>query len=142
MLDKQEIIAKVKSLHLPENSYIVYGSGPLAAAEIREANDIDLFVRPDVYLKLKKMGWKKTYKGPSDEPLTFELFEAHDNWNFCSHNPPFTELLARAKIIDGVVFASLEDVKKCKLAWGRPTDLSDVELINHYLRFDIVQNGH
>jgi len=132
MLDKQKIIAKVKLLHLPENSYIVYGSGPLAAAGIREANDIDLLVTPEVYLKLKKLGWKKIYKSPGDEPLTFEVFEAHDNWNFCSHNPPLTELLARAKIISGVAFASLEDVKKCKLAWGRPTDLLDVELINNY----------
>lgn len=38
----QEIIAKVKKLKLPKNSYVVFGSGPLAAAGIREADDIDM----------------------------------------------------------------------------------------------------
>lgn len=132
-MKKEEIIEKVKHLNFPPNSFIVFGSCPMAAVGIREAGDIDLLVSGEVFESLETQGWKIVMKGPKDNPLTHDIFEAHPNWNFSSYNPTLEELLSRAMIIDEVPFASLDDVKKWKSASGRPKDLVDVELIEKYL---------
>jgi len=72
-------------------------------------------------------------KGGNDKPLTYNDFEAHDNWNFSSYQPTLQQLRETAMIVDGIPFASLEEVRKWKLSFGRPKDLRDVELINSYL---------
>lgn len=131
-MTKRDIINKVKTLNLPKDSYIVFGSGPLAAVGIREANDIDLLVSRGVYEELKKKGWQKLDKGPNDHPLVYDVFEAHDNWNFSSYNPTLKELLTNAVYIDEVPFASLIDVKKWKAVSRGPKHLADIKLIDSY----------
>lgn len=132
-MTKEEVIEKVKTLSLPEDSYVVFGSGPMAAIGLRDVNDIDLYVSPDVHQKLRIEGWKELVKGPSDKPLTHDVFEAHDNWSFSAYNPSLNDLLKNAFKVDGVNFASIEDVKKWKESLSRPKDIVDLELINNYL---------
>src|SRR3990167_4573208 len=132
-MTKEEIIAKVRSLNLPKGSYVVFGSCPMAFAGIREANDIDLLVSPEVFEELKQAGWQKVDKGLKDKPLAHDVFEAHQNWLFSSYSPTLTEMLERASEKEGVTVASLEDVRKWKIASGRPKDLKDLELINKHL---------
>lgn len=129
-MQKEEIIAKVKKLNLPKNSYVIFGSCPMAVAGLREARDIDLLVSKEIFAKLKKDGWQEMLKDSNDKPLVSDVFEAHDNWNFSSYNPTLEQLLATATIIDGIPFASLEEVRKWKVASGRPKDLMDIELID------------
>ncbi len=130
---KDEIVARVKSLGLPLNSYVVFGSCPMAAAGIREAKDIDLYVTDDVLKDLSKKGWKKIHKGPKDEPYTLDIFEAHANWDFSPYAPTLDYLLESAMIIDGVSFASLEEVRRWKAASGGPKHEADIKLIDKYL---------
>lgn len=129
-MQKEEIITKVKALNLPKNSYVVFGSCPLAIAGLREAKDIDLLVSRELFKKLKKMGWKELHKSPNDKPLVNDIFEVHDNWNFSSYSPTLKHLLTCAEIIDGIPFASLEEVRKWKAASGRSKDLADIKLID------------
>jgi hypothetical protein len=136
-MKRKDIISKVKSLHFPNGSYIVFGSGPLAVLGIRGVNDIDLLVSQELYKELAKKGWKKIYKGPKDEPLTHDIFEAHHNWDFSPYAPTLPELLTRAMDIEGIPFASLEDVQKWKEASGRPKDFFDQKLIDNYLKNQI-----
>lgn len=131
-MNKEEIIAKVKALNLPSGAYVVFGSCPIAIVGLREANDIDLYVSKELFAKLKDDGWKELRKGPGDMPLVHDVFEAHENWDFSSYHPTLEELLSRATIVDGLPFASLEDVRKWKVASGRPKDITDVELIDTY----------
>jgi len=133
-MTKEEIITKVKTLNLPKGSYIVFGSCPMAVLGIREANDIDLLVSQEIYEKLKKDGWKEVDKGPNDKPLIRDVFEAHNNWNFSSYKPTLKDLLLNSMEVDGITFASLEDVRKWKVASGRPKDITDLELIDNYLK--------
>ncbi len=133
-MTKKEVISKVKSLNLPKNSYVGFGSGPLAAAGIRDANDIDLLVSKEIYEKFKKSGWKILYKGPKDTPLVFDVFEAHKNWNFSEYKPTLQDLLNNAIEVDGVTFASIADVRKWKVASGRPKHMNDVGLIDSYIK--------
>lgn len=131
-MKKEEIITKVKSLNLPKDSYVVFGSGPLAAAGIRETNDIDMLVSPEVFEQLKEKGWKELIKGPNDKPLVHEDFEVHSHWNFSPYAPTLKHLLETTTEVDGVVFASLDEVRKWKEASGGQKHLADVKLIDKY----------
>lgn len=47
------ITKKVQDLNLPENSFIVVGSGILSVLGIRESHDIDLIVSVEIFEQLK-----------------------------------------------------------------------------------------
>ncbi|HEX4774378.1 MAG TPA: hypothetical protein VH234_02585 [Candidatus Saccharimonadales bacterium] len=131
-MTKQVIIKKVKALNLPKGSYIVFGSCPLALAGLREANDIDLLVNDKLLNRLRAEGWKQTNKGPHDKPLVWDVFEAHNKWNFSAYQPTLEQLLETALVIEDVPFASLDEVRQWKVASGRPKDLEDIALIDAY----------
>ncbi|MEK7642740.1 MAG: YdcF family protein [Patescibacteria group bacterium] len=133
-MTKQEIISKVKELNLPKGEYVVFGSAPMAMAGIREAGDIDLLVSPEVFESLRKAEWKQIEKSVNDKPLTYDCFEAHDNWDFTLYKPTLKDLLKTATWIEDTPFASLEEVHKWKLASGRPKDLTDIELIEKFYK--------
>lgn len=128
----QEIIAKMKELNLAEGSYIAFGATPLAVAGIRESQDIDLLVTPELRTALVKQGWKEVQNGVNDHPVTRGVYEAHDAWNFDGFQPTLAELQSRALLVDGIPFASLQDVRKWKTAAGRPKDLVDLALLDEY----------
>jgi hypothetical protein len=132
-MTRDEIIIKIKALQLPLGGYVVFGSSPLAVAGLRESDDIDMLVSEEVYASLQQAGWQQIDKGYGDEPLTYDVFEADKTWNFTSYSPKLEHLLKTADIIDGVPFASLEEVRKWKSTSGRPKDSHDVELIDAYL---------
>lgn len=129
----QEITTAVQTLNFPAGSYIVFGSCPMALAGIRESSDIDMLVTPELFADLEKQGWKKLHKAPGDEPLVSGDFEVHARWDFSSHQPSLSQLLATATVVDGVPFTALEEVKKWKQSSGRPKDLVDIGLIDSYL---------
>lgn len=129
-----EIIQQVKSLSLPADEYVVYGSCPMAIAGIREASDVDMYVTPRVYQQLVSQGWKIINKGPGDTPATMEVFEVHDNWDFSPYSPSLAHLQTTATIVDEVPFASLEEVRKWKAESGGLKNLEDVRLIDNYLK--------
>lgn len=79
-------------------------------------------------------GWKEIYKGPGDTPLTYDIFEAHDNWDFSPYAPTLEHLLSTATVVDGIPFASVEEIRKWKLASGGAKHLADIELIDSFLR--------
>lgn len=132
-MNTQQIIQKVKSLNLPEGSYVVFGSCPLALAGIREASDVDMLVNDEVHDVLRHAGWQEVDKGNDDRPLTHDVFDVHTNWDFSSYSPTLEQLLSTATIAEGVPFASLDEVRKWKVASGRAKDLQDIELIDSYL---------
>lgn len=132
-MKKHEIISKVKSLKLSDKSYVVFGSCPLAAFDLREANDIDMLVSEEVFELLKSKGWKQIDKGPKDKPITLDTFEAHKSWDFSPYSPSLNHLLSTALIIDGVPFAALEEVKKWKQGRMSNKDRLDIKLIDNFL---------
>ena len=129
-MTKEEIIEKVHRLNLPADSYIVFGSCPLAVAGIREARDIDLLVSGELFRILKTRGWREQHKGPNDTPLVYDVFEAHAHWDFDSYTATVEQLLPGAMIVRGVPFASLDEVRKWKAGSKRAKDQRDVRLID------------
>lgn len=82
------IIQKVKELNLPDGTFAVVGSGTMEALDIRNTNDIDLVVSPEVYAELKQ---KKIHiiKGVDhsfrignnfDEAALREIKQIFDKW--------------------------------------------------------------
>jgi hypothetical protein len=136
-MNKAQIIQTVKDLELPANSFVVFGSCPMAAADIREAGDVDMLVTREVFEQLRADGWQERDKGGNDKPLTKGDCEAHYAWNFSSYKPTLQQLLETANDYDGIPFASLEEVKKWKQSSGRPKDLEDIKLIDDYLAQNI-----
>ncbi len=135
LMTGEQVIAKVKSLNLQPGTFIVFGSGPLAVAGIRGVRDIDMVVSESVAAQLEAAGWKRIDKGPNDTPLAHDVFEAHTGqWNFSPHTPTLEQLLEGATIVDGVPFASLEEVRGWKTASGGPKHLKDVAAIDDHFR--------
>jgi hypothetical protein len=132
-MTKDENKSKIKELNFSKDSYIVFGGCPLAIVGIREAKDIDLLVSKALFEWLRKIGWQELYKAPGDVPLTHGVFEAHDNWNFSPYSPTLEHLLASAMMVEGIPFASLEEVRKWKMMSGRPNDRIDMECIDAYM---------
>lgn len=128
-----EIITKVKSLKFPTGSYVVFGACPMALAGLREAGDIDMLVTKELFDSLKVQGWVELVKSSNDKPLTKDDLEVHYKWDFSSYQPTLVQLLDTATVVDGVPFASLQEVREWKLSSARPNDLEDVKLINAYL---------
>lgn len=54
---RMDIFYEVEKLNLRKNEFVVLGSGILAALGIRNADDIDLLIQPELFEKLKKEGW-------------------------------------------------------------------------------------
>lgn len=132
-MTKQDVLEKIALLKLPKGEYIIYGATPFAIYGIRDVNDVDMLVSKKLYEELEKKGWKKVTKGPKDEPVTFDIFEAHNTWEFSPYAPTLSELLSRATVVEGIPFASFEDVRKWKETSGRPKDLVDLKLIDDFL---------
>ena len=129
-MKKDEVIERVKELNLPKNSYIVFGSCPMALAGVRDCNDIDLLVTSEIYQAKKQEGWEVIDKGPNDHPAVSGVFELHDMWDFSSYSPTLEHLLATASWVEGVPFAALDEVRTWKVASARPKDLEDIQLID------------
>lgn len=129
----REIVTKVAALNLPEGSYIVFGSCPLAAVGIRESQDIDLLISPELDAALYKKGWQRIEKAGDDKQLAYGDFDTHTTWRIGAYDPTLAQLLQTALIIDGVPFGALEEVRKWKTELRRSKDLADIQLIDAYL---------
>jgi hypothetical protein len=51
--------------------------------------------------------------------------------NLAPYAPTLEELAKRAVKYDGILFASLEDIRQWKKASGRPKDITDIKLIDN-----------
>jgi len=118
---------KLATLQLPESSYIVVGSGILSALGIRESGDIDLVVSEEVFRSFGEQGWEQGFWG--DDPVfRKDIFDACNVW----YGETVEDLLAKAQIVDGVPYLSLDDVYEWKKQKGREKDLRDLALIDEY----------
>jgi len=126
----QKLLDKLKKLNLPDGEYAVYGSGPLAVREIREAKDLDVIVTDNLYQKLKE----KYPKDSKWEMLKIEEIEIHPSWAW---EPKITDLkgvIKRAEVIKGLRFVRLDDLLNCKKKMGREKDFDDIKLIENFMK--------
>ncbi len=127
----EEIVAKIREQRFPYGSYIVFGSGPLAAAGIRLTQDIDIVVTPELYADLKSKGWKEINNGEKNL-LYHDVFEASITWDFGDYHKSLPELLKNKTLLDGVPFVNLSEVKRWKQHMDREQDREDIDLITRF----------
>ena len=127
------IINRIKSLNLPPNQFVVFGSGPMAIHGLRESEDVDLLVTDELYKNLKNLDWKEQASIDGGKRLVNGNFEAYKRWDFGKYSPSPEEIIAVAEFHDDIPFAPLIEVLKWKRASGRPKDLEDIKLIEEYM---------
>ena len=126
-----ELLQQVRKLGLPTGSFAVFGSGPMAAAGLRDVNDLDLIVTPDLWADL-------AVKYPvSDLPDDGHLIEIGDIEIYDSWSPPMgdlTKLIEGANVIEGIRFVRLEVVERWKQKRNKEKDRNDLRLLEEHLR--------
>lgn len=128
----------VKSLELPEGTYIVVGGSCLDVKDIRKSDDIDMVVTPETFELLRARGWQvdTAFKEKwGRERLTQGPFEIYTELSleglggFASSY----EVIDKAEFIEGVPFMTLSELVFFKQVNGRQKDLDDIVLIENYL---------
>ena len=137
-MDSSSIINLVKSLSLPQDKFIVVGSGIMTMHGLKDAHDIDLVVSPEILKSYsKKTDWEtKYYAYPEEIGKTYlqnSDLEMYLDVNYGNFNPTLDELLGRAEYFDDIPFISLEDLIKFKTEYNRPKDHIDIQKIKTYL---------
>lgn len=123
------------SLKLPPDQYVIVGSGPLAARNIREAKDLDIIVSESLWVKLSEH-----YPIVSKFSVNRIVLDNPDieilGQGSAFRDPEIAsveQMIQTADIINGHPFLSLNLLKKFKQKLGREKDLKDIGLIDQYL---------
>lgn len=143
----EEMLKKLEELNLPKDQFAVFGSGPMAIRGMREAGDLDLIVTDKLWQQLIDDGHKVIketwHEMEQADGKTIDHYreyvvlvpapniEVFNKWPFVSASAD--ELVAEAKMIDGVPFVSLDRVIEWKTGFNRPKDHKDVEMIKKFL---------
>lgn len=110
------------------------GSGAMDILGIREANDVDLVVSPEIYEKLKQEGWLEKFLDDGMSTLESDLYEIFLSWDEKDNRPNLKDLLNGAHIIEGVSFVDIKRLLDWKKRRKLDKDLKDIELIQEYLK--------
>jgi hypothetical protein len=133
-MNSKQIIEKVKSLNFPKDQYVVIAGGVLTALGIREAQDIDISVLPELHKKLRESGeWKEETRYSNKLFLLKDDTEINPELSWGEYKTTTREAIQSALTIEDVPFMNLQELKKFKLALGREKDINDIKLIDEYL---------
>ncbi|KXK58530.1 hypothetical protein AWW66_29265 [Micromonospora rosaria] len=117
----------LRALDLPARDFVVFGSGPLLAHNLRTTlGDLEVVARGAAWERLTAMG--RPVPAPSGHGQMVRLqIEATDRWL-----PGFDtdDLIAAAEWHAGIPFAPLAEVRRSKLTTCRPKDRVDLALID------------
>ncbi|MBC7836447.1 zinc ABC transporter substrate-binding protein [Acetobacteraceae bacterium] len=132
------IFQELEKLNFPPDQYIVVGGAVMAVHGLREANDLDIIVTPELFEKCKKEGWEVlpwTKPGnPGKVWLKKDSVELYEELNYNQEkNPTAKDLLQEAEIIQGIAFITLARLIDFKRVYGRPRDFEDIALMERYL---------
>jgi hypothetical protein len=120
-------LARLKKLNLPNQKYAVFGSGLLAMKCIRDINDLDIIVKPELWDNLVKK-----FPRENDKLIRVGSIEIYKDWL-----PWFDDVISLidgAKVFEEVRFVRLKHVLKWKKIYGRGKDKKDVQLIEKFIK--------
>ena len=113
---------------------IVFGSAPMVLAGLpRQPRDIDLFVPPELYQELLDDGGDERSDDQGHSYLLLD--EGVEVWSSFP-GVSWAQVAARSRLDPrsaGLRIADLSDVRRYKVALGRPRDLADIQLIDALL---------
>lgn len=127
------LLSELEKLNLPKNKFAITSSGSLAIRNIREANDLDLIVYPELWQFLSKK--YKVIKEDDLETIYIGNIQILGNGSYFT-DPKFGGVINQinnADIIDGFRYVKLDTITEIKKSMSRPKDLVDIKLIEKYL---------
>lgn len=134
-----DIISEIKKLNFPPTDFVVAGSAIMAMYGLKQTNDIDLVVSPNIFKQCQDAGsWESVGYTYSDrlgkhhlKKGVVELYLDVNNGEV--FRPTLEELLSRAEVFEGISFISMDDLLKFKTSYNRPKDQNDIKLIEEFL---------
>lgn len=124
-----DVIAELGRLDLPPGQYVVVGGAALAVRGIRETNDIDLVVAPELFERLLASGWVQQVRPNGKPGLHNGPVEAYLDVDGEDFKRSFASLLENAEMVRGHTFVDLGTLAGFKASYGRAKDLQDLNLI-------------
>lgn len=117
LMNKKEIISKLKNINLDLNEIIVISGASLVVQNIIDnTTDIDLSCSEDYYKKIK---WKEKLGAAKTNIKYYDVFEIGNNFYFPDE----------VVIIDGIKFMNLKECLKMKEELNRPKDRKVIEFL-------------
>lgn len=128
-MDGQEVLATIADLQLPEGKYVVVGGAAMAVRGLRDTNDIDLVVTPELFGQLARSGWR-TKQRPNGKPgLHLGNVEAYLDVNTPTFARDTAWLIENAEYVQGIRLVDLDTLVGWKRSYGREKDLRDVAIL-------------
>lgn len=125
----------IRKLSLPIGEYCIIGSGSMDLAGIREAKDIDIIVKENLWKTLAKK--YPVTRNEATNKFNIKIGDIEIGKDLNPYTGSVEKVIENSEVVEGVAFASLEDVREIKKAFGRQKDLDDVKLIEEYLGDEI-----
>lgn len=117
LMNKKEIISKLKNINLDLNEIIVISGASLVVQNIIDnTTDIDLSCSEDYYKKIK---WEEKLGAAKTNIKYYDVFEIGNNFYFPDE----------VVIIDGIKFMNLKECLKVKEELNRPKDQKVIEFL-------------
>jgi len=128
------LLSELEKLNLPKDKFAITSSGPIGIRNIREINDIDIIVSPDLWQDLSIK--YKVVKENDLESIYIGNIQVLGNGSLYT-NPKFGDVINQinnADIIDKYRYVKLNTILEVKKLMSRPKDINDVKLIEEYLK--------
>lgn len=122
-MEFKNLLQELKGLNLPLGHYAIFGSGPMAVRNIRETDDLDIAVSDQLWQE-----FANKYPTKKENERVIQV----GNIEICK-DVVNEEIIARADIIEGFPFFTLEDLMEFKKTLNRDKDKKDIKLIEEYL---------
>jgi hypothetical protein len=124
------LIRALRALDLPREHYVVFGSGPLLAAGLRDRiGDLDIVARGPAWQRLTA-AFPPVVAPSGHGQMVRLVIEVADKW---LPGWDTDRLIDSAEYRDGLPFAPLAAVRRSKRATARPKDLRDLALLDALL---------
>lgn len=123
MLDKIEILQKLKELNFKKDQYCVMTGAALVLHGVKEyTRDIDISCSEELFQSLLQQGYELQQLKSFEGIIIDDCIEVFRNWQ-----------AEKIVYIEDTPIADIYSIRKYKSDLGREKDLKDIELIDIYL---------
>jgi hypothetical protein len=126
---------KLASLNFPLGEYVLVGSGPLVARELRDGSDIDIAVTAKLWQQLFDSGRyviEERYGRQFLAEIGSQEIDIIKQLDWEAYPTTVEEAIKTADIINGFPFLSIPETIKFKTALGREKDFRDIKILEDY----------
>lgn len=131
----QKLLQELQALRLPNDQYVIIGSGSLAARNLREIPDLDILPSDKLWHELAQK-----YPVIPENPPDIEKIQI-GNIEFVGKGSSYrdievatlNEIFKTADLINGHFYINLNLLRKIKLKRAREKDLKDIRLIDKFI---------